>query len=161
MKTNRNQGYTLLEVVVVISIIAVLSSAAVISSRNIEQYRLDEEIEMIAADLRWARKKAILDNQTYIFKIYTSLDNQFEKRIPYYFYVDQDGEEVIKRRGSYSADLILYKTLSLRIIEDEYYDWIRFTDHATARAGTIGLGRAGGEIYSITVNKLGRVRIEK
>lgn len=155
-------GYTLLELLLVILILGTISSLFLIQPAQYNKYRLDKEIEELAADLRWARNKAVLDNKTYIFRIYTNSDSSNEQhQNPYYFYIESEGAKLIKRRGSYPADLILYKNLEYAELEADYYEWIRFRSTATARGGTIGLAEPGGDIYSITVNQLGRVRIEK
>jgi prepilin-type N-terminal cleavage/methylation domain-containing protein len=155
-------GYTLLELLLVIFILGSISSTFLIQPAQYNKYRLDKEIEELAADFRWARNKAVLDNKTYIFRIYTNSDSSKEQnQNPYYFYVESEGEKKIMRRGSYPADLILYKNLELVELEVNYYEWIRFNSTATARGGTIGFAEPGGDIYSITVNQLGRVRIEK
>lgn len=155
-------GYTLLELLLVIFILGSISSAFLIQPAQYNKYRLDKEIEELAADFRWARNKAVIDNKTYIFRIYTNSDSSTEQhQNSYYFYVESEGEKLIKRRGSYPADLILYKNLELFELEVDYYEWIRFRSTATARGGTIGLAEPGGDIYSITINQLGRVRIEK
>lgn len=166
MKVNNlfksESGFTLLELLLVIFILGTISSLFLSQPAQPNKYRLDKEIEELAADLRWARNKAVLDNKTYIFRIYTGSDSSTEDyRNPYYFYIESEGKKIIKRRGSYPADLILYKNLELAELEVEYYEWIRFMGTATARGGTIGLAEAGGDIYSVTVNQLGRVRIEK
>lgn len=126
-------------------------------------FQIEQEIEHLAADLRWARNRAILDNQTYIFRIYTVKESSSSSKIPYYFYVKEDGHKIIKKKGYYSSSLILYKTLSHRVVEAEYYEWIRFNNTATARGSTVALARAqpAARKYSITVNQLGRVKVEK
>ncbi|RAK11039.1 hypothetical protein C8C77_10317 [Halanaerobium saccharolyticum] len=126
-------------------------------------FLIEQEVEHLAADLRWARNKAILDSQTYIFRIYTIKENSGSNKIPYYFYIKEGGQKIIKKKGYYSSSLILYKTLSLKIVDAEYYEWIRFNNTATARGGTVALAKAqsGAKKYSITVNQLGRVRVEK
>ena len=138
----------------------ILFSAAYRPPLNTE-FEVEKEIESIAADLRWARKKAILDNKTYIFRIYTRKENEDDNKIPYYFYIKKDGKKIIKKKGYYAANLILYKTLSLRMVEADYYEWIRFNNTAKARGGTVALAEADSKKYSITVNQLGRVRVEK
>lgn len=158
----KSKGFTLIELMLVISIMGILFSAAYFKA-PLDKFKIETQIESIAADMRWARKKAILDNQTYIFRIYSSKQNLNSNKIPYYFYFKQDGKNIIQKRGYYSADLLLYKTLSLNLVEKEYYEWIRFNNTATARGGTIALSKASKDAkkYSVTVNQLGRVRIEK
>ena len=126
-------------------------------------FQIEQEIEALAADLRWARNKAILDNQTYIFRIYTVKESSNSTKIPYYFYIKEDGNKVIKKKGYYSSGLILYKTLSHKVVEADYYEWIRFNNTATARGSTLALARSRPDAkkYSITVNQLGRVKVEK
>ena len=155
-------AYTLLELLLVIFILGTISSFALIQPAHHNQYRLDKEIEELAADFRWARNKAVLDNKTYIFRIYTKSENSIEEdQTPYYFYIEAEGDKLIKRRGSYPSDLILYKNLEHVELDIDYYEWIRFRSTATARGGTIGFAEPGGDIYSITINQPGRVRIEK
>ena len=126
-------------------------------------FAVEQEIEVLAADMRWARNKAILDNQTYIFRIYTVKENINSSKIPYYFYVKENNKKIIKKKGYYSSSLILYKTLSHKVVESDYYEWIRFNNTATARGSTLALARAqsAAKKYSITVNQLGRVKVEK
>ncbi|TDO92274.1 prepilin-type N-terminal cleavage/methylation domain-containing protein [Halanaerobium saccharolyticum] len=160
MKNNR--GFTLIEVLLVITIMGILFTVSYRPQLK-NNFQIEQEIECLAADLRWARNKAILDSQTYIFRIYTVKENSGDNKIPYYFYIKEAGQKIIKRKGYYSSSLILYKTLSFKIVDDEYYEWIRFNNTATARGGTVALAEAqvGAKKYSITVNQLGRVRIEK
>lgn len=161
MKKNKN-GFTLIEILVVITMMGILFSIP-LSKPPLDKFKLENEIESIAADMRWARKKAILDNKTYIFRIYTIKEDSSDNKIPYYFYIKEKGQKIIKRKGYYPANLILYKTLKLKIVNKDYYEWIRFNNTATARGGTIGLSKPQKteEKYSVTVNQLGRIRIEK
>lgn len=160
MKNNR--GFTLIEILLVITIMGILFTISYRPQLK-KDFQIEQEIEGLAADMRWARNKAILDSQTYIFRIYTVKENSGDNKIPYYFYIKEEGQKIIKRKGYYSSSLILYKTLSFKIVDDEYYEWIRFNNTATARGGTVALAKsqAGAKKYSITVNQLGRVRVEK
>ena len=157
-----SNGFTLIEVLIVISIMGILLAAAPVKA-PVEKFKLQTEIESIAADLRWARKKAILDSECYIFRIYTVKEKTESSKIPYYLYIKKNEKKIIKRKGYYSAKYVLYKTLSHKVVKKDYYEWIRFNNTATARAGTIALGTADKDSkkYSITINQLGRVRIEK
>lgn len=156
------QGFSLIELLLVITIMGILLTIS-FKPQLKNNFEVKQQLESLAADFRWARNRAILDNQTYIFRIYTVTENSDSNKIPYYFYVKEDDQNIIKKKGSYSSDLILYKTLSLKVVETEYYEWIRFNNTATARGGTVGLAKAqsGAEKYKVTVNQLGRVKIEK
>lgn len=160
-RKNKMKGYSLVELLVVITIMGILFTAVGFKV-PVTKLRLESQLESIASDLRWARKKAILDREVYIFRIYSSSKTESSK-IPYYFYIKKNNKLIIKRKGYYPANLILYKTLKLKVVDKEYYEWIRFNYTATARAGTIALAEAGRNPanYSITVNQLGRVRIGK
>ena len=159
---NKRSGFTLIEVLLVISIMGILFTVSYQPQLK-NDFKIEQEIECLAADLRWARNKAILDNQTYIFRIYTVKENSSASKIPYYLYVKDDGHKMIKKKGYYSSSLILYKTLSYKVVEADYYEWIRFNNTATARGSTIALAEAqpAARKYSITVNQLGRVKVEK
>lgn len=158
----RNYGFTLIEVLLVIIIMGILFTISYRPQIK-NDFQIEQEIECLAADLRWARNKAILDDQTYIFRIYTVKENKGSTKIPYYFYVKEDGQKIIKKKGYYSSSFILYKTLSHKVVETDYYEWIRFNNIATARGGTVALAKVqqGAKKYSITVNQLGRVKVEK
>lgn len=157
-----DKGFTLIEVMLVIIVMGILFSAAYFKV-PLDDFKLESQIESIAADLRWARKKAILDNESYIFRIYSIKQNINSNKIPYYLYIKKDGKNFIQKKGYYSSNLILYKTLGLKLVENDYYEWIRFTNTATARGGTIALAAPdkNAKKYIITVNQLGRVKIEK
>lgn len=156
------EGFTLIEVLLVITVLGILFTVSYQPDLK-NDFQIEQQIEGLAADLRWARNKAILDDQTYIFRIYTVKENSSSNKIPYYFYVKEDGNKIIKKKGYYSSNLILYKTLSHKAVEGEYYEWIRFNNTATARGGTVALAgaRPAAKKFSITVNQLGRVRVEK
>ncbi|WP_076543616.1 pilus assembly FimT family protein [Halanaerobium kushneri] len=158
----KRQGFTLIEILVVITVMGILFTISYRPQFK-NDFTIRQEINCLAADFRWARNKAILDNQTYIFRIYTIKESPESSKIPYYFYVEEDENMIIKKKGYYSSDLILYKTLSYKAVTDNYYEWIRFNNTATARGGTVALAKAktGARKYSITVNQLGRVKVEK
>lgn len=155
-------GFSLIELLLVITIMGILLTIS-FKPQLKNDFEIKQQINCLASDFRWARNKAILDNQTYIFRIYTVKENINSNKIPYYFYTKENNNKVIKKKGYYSSDLILYKTLSLKVVEAEYYEWIRFNNTATARGGTVGLAKAhpNAEKYKVTVNQLGRVRVEK
>lgn len=155
-------GFTLIEVLLVITVMGILFTVSY-QPQDKRDFIIEQEIESLASDLRWARNKAILDNETYIFRIYTIKESADAAKIPYYLYVKEDDQMIIKKKGYYSAGLILYKTLSFKTVDGDYYEWIRFNNTATARGGTVALAEAksGAKKYSITVNQLGRVKIEK
>ncbi|MGM0603311.1 MAG: pilus assembly FimT family protein [Bacillota bacterium] len=156
--TNKNSGFTLLEVMLVIIIILSVSIFMPSINKNSRNYELEKTVSTLKSDLRWARAKAVLENEKYIFRIYTISESD---KIPYYFYIEKDDQKIIKRRGYYSNKLLLYKTVGLKLVENEYYEWIRFMGSGKARGGTIGFSYPDGQIYSLTVNQLGRVRCEE
>ncbi|MFW5736080.1 MAG: pilus assembly FimT family protein [Halanaerobium sp.] len=159
---NKSDGFSLIELLLVITMMGILFTISY-QPQTKNNFKIEQEIEALAADLRWARNKAILDNETYIFRIYTVKENDDSTKIPYYFYIKKDGKKIIKKKGYYSSSFILYKTLSFKLVDSDYYEWIRFNNTATARGGTVALSKSGSEArkYSLTVNQLGRVKVEK
>ncbi|SFL08954.1 prepilin-type N-terminal cleavage/methylation domain-containing protein [Halanaerobium salsuginis] len=156
------QGFTLLELLFILIIISIMMSFALPVVHK-DDFTMKQLVRKLALDFRWARNKAILDNQCYIFKIYSINPDSNQERIPYYFYIEKDGKEIIKRKGSYPANLILYKTQNYQPVTENYYDWIRFNSTATARASTIAFSRPenNSKKYAITINQLGRIKIEE
>ncbi|RQD73859.1 MAG: prepilin-type cleavage/methylation domain-containing protein [Halanaerobium sp. MSAO_Bac5] len=145
----------------VLLVVGILFSSSYLYRANTAQHhKLGELIDSLGVEFRWARNRAVIDNQSYIFRIYSS-PNSGQDEIPYYFYTIEEGREVIKKKGSYPAHFLVYKTLDHQLITDQYYEWIRFSNTSAARGGTIAFSAPGSKIYSITVNQLGRVRIEK
>ena len=156
-----NKGYTLIELLAVISIISIVVVVSPVT-RNI--YRTAETIitvRNIMMDMRWARYKAIDDNINIKVKVYRS-DNIYQKdknfKSDYIIYKEKDNKLI--KKGTFPGYLILYKNLNETRITDDYYDRIEFKADGTALHGTIGL-KYGTKIYKIVVSQLGRVRLAK
>ncbi|MFO7814763.1 MAG: GspH/FimT family protein [Halanaerobiales bacterium] len=155
------KGYTLIELIVVISVISIVVVVSPVS-RNI--YRTLEtlvSVRNIMLDFRWARYQAINDNRELRVKVFREGD-QYEEagdsELGYIIFDDHSNE--ILRSGSYPNYLILYKNLNEKRVTKDYYDRIKFKYDGTALHGTVGF-KYGSRIYKIVVSRLGRVRIAK
>ena len=164
MNYKYENGYTLIEVVIVILLISLIILILPLNTSSVYDMSLRATIDQIVYDLRWARIQAILHKKIYNFRIYKTddiykVDNDYKS--DYIFYtIDQNDEISIKKEGTFSSNYVLYKNLSSVKIEDDYYDRINFTPYGTAKLGTIGLKTENGKIIKITINRFGRIRIE-
>ncbi|MGM0437122.1 MAG: pilus assembly FimT family protein [Bacillota bacterium] len=164
MKYRCEAGYTLLEVVVVMMLISIIIFILPLKISSVYDVTLKTTIDQIVYDLRWARIQAILNNKIYNFRIYKEddiykIDEDYKS--DYIIYTtDQNNEINVEKEGCFSSKYILYKNLSPVKIEDDYYDRINFTPYGTAKNGTIGLKTKNEKLIKITVNQLGRIRIE-
>ena len=155
------KGYTLIELIIVISVISIVVVVSPVS-RNI--YRTLEtlvSVRNMMLDFRWTRYQAIKDNRELRVKVYRADDiyrKDEDSDIDYVIFDDNNNE--IIRSGSYPNYLVLYKNLNEKRITDNYYDRIKFNNDGTALHGTVGL-KYGTKMYKIVVSRLGRVRIAK
>ena len=84
-------GFTLLELIVVVVIIGIASSIAVMEmGKRRERTIFMSEVRQIATTLKWARQNAILERVEYSFYTETDMDG-----IPYYW-LERDGIPVVE-----------------------------------------------------------------
>ena len=164
MVFNYENGYTLIEVIIVTVIISMVATFFSLKISDVYDLTMEATIDNIVYDLRWARIQAILNNENYYLRVYRK-DDIYKKdddyRSDYIIYVKDENENIIvKKEGVFSSKYILYKNLTPVKIEDDYYDRITFTSFGTAKTGTIGLKSGNGKLIKITVNHFGRIRIE-
>lgn len=163
MVSNYENGYTLIETLLVIIIISILVTFVSLKISDVYDLTLEATIDSIVYDLRWARIQAILNNKNYYLRIYSQDDiykTDNDNRSDYIIYVlDANENIIVKKEGEFSSKYILYKNLTPEKIEDDYYDRINFTPFGTAKMGTIGL-KSSNKLMKITVNLYGRIRIE-
>lgn len=55
----KNKGFSLIEIIAVVTVISIVSAVVVVSSRNLSSLKLDAEARKIVADINWIRQKAI------------------------------------------------------------------------------------------------------
>ena len=60
-------GFSLIEILIVITVMGILFTVA-LPVNPAKDFEIKQQLESLAADLRWARNKAVLDNQIYISK---------------------------------------------------------------------------------------------
>ncbi len=90
MKIKRNEGFTLIEVLLVLAIISILSSVALPKLGGYLDYlRLETVTNRLASDLQWVRQRSITDKIKY-----GVLFDQLQNR--YIVVKGKDEQEVIK-----------------------------------------------------------------
>lgn len=163
-KSDREVAFTLLEVILVITLIGGMMTVVPYSIALRERMELKAAVDRIVKDLKYARVQAIIADKTYIFRIY-SRDNLYQinddGQADYIIYEQNGGREVVLRAGVYPAKFQLFRNLKPVRVKDDYYERIRFTGNGTARGGTIGIKSSSGTLLQIVVSSLGRVRVEK
>jgi len=156
-----NKGYTLLELLTVVTIISLL---VIISPISRSAYRIMETlitVQNMKMDLRWARYKAIDENRELRIRIYRDAHCNHNSRACTKDYMIYDVESLkVVKKGNYPGYLILYKNLNAKKVTANYYERIKFRYDGTALHGTVGL-KYGNNIYKIVVSQLGRVRVVK
>ncbi len=158
------RGFTLIEIIMVIAVLAICASMFLPFRGLVIGFKTRTIVKDMVSTLRWARSKAIILNKTLIFRIYRDDDlfrEDNDDNIDYLiYYKNQDNSLNVVKIGSYPGSFKLYKNIHPRIIEENFYERIRFTGQGTALSGTIGLKNESGDLYQIIVSQLGRVRLE-
>ena len=154
-------GYTLVELLVVITLISVVVVVSPMSRNIYRTFETIITINNVMTDFRWARYKAIEGNREIRIRVYSDDEiykNDKDLAKDYVIYDDLSNE--IIKEGTYPKYLILHKNLNEVRITDDYYDRIKFRYDGTALHGTIGF-QFGNKIYKVVVSRLGRVRLAK
>ena len=162
---NKN-GFTLLEVLIVMMIIGIITfSVGGNWYQSLKPLEQELVISQIVSELEWSRMMALLNDNTYYFRIYSQISSNYKGKDRafkeyYMYYINEEGEKEIAHKGKYPAEYILYRGTNLLPIEEEYYDHINFTPFGTARNGSFALGLPDQSPVRIIVSHRGRVRVE-
>ena len=165
VKFNKSRiGFTLIEVLLVITLMAVITFANPISVSFQKKIKMRSTVNRIVSDLRYARILSLIKKRTYRFRIYRNddlykIDSDSDSDYIIY-YTDDSNDICVVKEGWFPGQYRLYKNLNPSLCTDDYYDRVRFMPHGTALGGTIGLKDGDGEILKIIISQLGRVRIE-
>lgn len=81
----KKQGFTMIELIVVVAIISLLCAAGMFSVSTMFSQRLDAEAHKLLADLYWARERAVSRHLDYIVDIDAGSDD-------YAIYEDRNGD---------------------------------------------------------------------
>ena len=147
---NKQSGFTLIELIVIIAIVAVFAGIAVPNFLSyMPKYRLNGAARQVMGDLMAARMKAVKENNR--FKVFF-LDNH------QYKILDDDNNNNVEDSGEWT---------NTKDIQREYSD-VTFSATAdpifyprgTAYGTTITLTNSAGSTKDVKVHLTGRVKIE-
>lgn len=146
-KTNREQGLTLIEIMVVIAIIAIAAAIAVPSYNDtVDRQRLTQALETTLSDIRWAKSEAIKRSDDVTVTFTTGAN---------WSYTIMDASStLLKSAGNTDFDTVSLKSTGFS------GNTLTFQPaRGTANAGNIELESARGHTGKVTVSILGRSRI--
>lgn len=154
-----DRGFTMIEVVMALFLLGLLFFVMPLPGTFSAVKKQDATIGMIAADLRWARMNAILQNRRYQVKVFRDGYGDSSEQELIIFFMEGE-EEMMAIRSSIPKEYTLYRNLNPRLMEEEFH-WTTFTPQGSAGTGTLGLMNEEGRLVKIIISNMGRVRIEK
>lgn len=152
-------GFSLVEVVLVISLLGFLL-LALPQTRSFSDAQRDDSVStMIRADLRWARMNAILKKKIYRVRVYRD-GLEGEGPSMYLISMEEGGEERVVLEREIPNEYKLYRNLNPQPLDSQVFSWTTFHPRGSAGAGTLGLKNREGRIMMIVVSNIGRIRFE-
>ncbi|SJZ86236.1 type II secretion system protein [Selenihalanaerobacter shriftii] len=149
MKLNykgKEEGFTLLEIMVVLSLVGILSSLIIVRSGNlVSRYRLEATINEMTSDFRRVQQRAISEQVTYGIRFNPTNET-------YTLFNEDDGDiETKDLDDSLEYDDVVFGG------DQE----VTFKPIGTADNGHITVANDNNDGYTIWVSILGRIRLEK
>lgn len=143
VKQKNDQGYTLIEVMAVISLLGLITLLGVPNFRNHwSNYQLSTAAEEVAQNIRLAQKRSISEG---IFcKIFFDLEEKTSYRI-----------------------VLGYKSTKYNLPKEVYFQWNNFSNDtlifnpsgAPSQGGTVAIAKDGRTLYVIVAVATGRTRV--
>ncbi|NLV88640.1 MAG: prepilin-type N-terminal cleavage/methylation domain-containing protein [Tissierellia bacterium] len=140
MKFNRElsskYGYTLLELIVVLSLFAIVFSLAIPSIKSIFINMEKRELMTFRRDIIYARNSAIVENVNYVLFI-DKANNSYQIK-------KQGNKEEIIRNVKFEN--------GIKIVKNNFYNTLRFSPTGSPnRAGSVELTNMNGDVIEITI----------
>lgn len=146
-RTSREQGLTLIEIMVVIAIIAIAAAIAVPSYNDtVDRQRLTQALETTLSDIRWAKSESVKRSLEVSVTFSTGAN---------WSYTIMDANSTLLKTAS-NAD---FSTISLNSTGFASNTLAFNPARGTANAGNVELTSARGHTGKVTVSSLGRSRI--
>ena len=130
---SKKEGYTLIELVIVLALFSLLLTIAIPNSKMFKAYNQNQQLRILEKDLRQARNTAIIGNKAIIAQFYTA-SNTYE--IKY-----KSGGRIVERKLDNGVE-----------IRDKNFDFYIFSpDGRIGNAGTVKI-KKGSEYYILAVS---------
>ena len=130
---SKKEGYTLIELVIVLALFSLLLTIAIPNSKMFKTYNQNQQLRILEKDLRQARNSAIIENKAIIALFYTA-NNTYE--IKY-----KSGGKIMERKLDNGVE-----------IGDKNFDFYIFSpDGRIGNAGTVKI-KKGSEYYILAVS---------
>lgn len=134
-KSKNRKGYTLVELLVVITLMAIVISVSIPSFEIVFNTAEKKELMEFKRDLIYARNKAVMENNIYTIRLFIK-QNRYQ--------IIKNGKVIIKDK-TLSAGII--------IIENNVDNFVDFyPTGAPSKAGTIQLRNKKNQVILITIN---------
>ncbi len=146
-KKSKNNGYSLLELIVVVAILSVVLGISTPSIRTYFYSLEEKELREIKRDLAAARNSAIIERKSFLFAV--NINNNS------YYIADQDKVTTIKKNVNLKS--------GLKLKSNNFSNILKFTPSgAPANGGSLVLSDSKGREIKLTITPAtGKINVYK